>query len=249
MSKMFECSWKMADPTVERLVIGAIVGFEEHSLEMVKLLEQYGADLHTVYTNELTGQPMNALGEAVGWDKEDVAEYLRSKGCVMPPTAPAVKVVSSLEDEVVLHFAENFGPVLPQSVFEIVPTEPRITVRIIPPSDNRNHVTLFTTGLSNHAMVVPKGLEEFQYAELFVHSRPTGIIRIFTIRCTVGRSNGCARWLSTYRNNTWLPAPVTIFANGDPPQPLGPNVPFTALLLLTEKQFTAAMAGRFNCTA
>ncbi|GIW82856.1 MAG: hypothetical protein KatS3mg105_4663 [Gemmatales bacterium] len=73
-----------ADPHLERLVITAIVGDNQHSLELVKLLEEHGADLHAVYTNEITNEPMNALSAAIDWGKDDVAEYLRSKGAVLP---------------------------------------------------------------------------------------------------------------------------------------------------------------------
>jgi hypothetical protein len=34
-----------------------------------------------------------------------------------------------------------------------------------------------------------------------------------------------------HEHNTWLGGPVTVIANGDPPQPLGPGCPFAALLL------------------
>jgi hypothetical protein len=61
-----------ANPNLHRPVIAAIVGIHEHSLEMLQLLEQAGADLHRVYLNELRNQPMNALTEAIAWEKKDV---------------------------------------------------------------------------------------------------------------------------------------------------------------------------------
>jgi hypothetical protein len=75
-----------ADPNKGRCLITAITGLKRCSLENVKLLEQYGADLHRVYLNELSKTPMNALETAVAWGKKDVEAYLRSKGCVMPTT-------------------------------------------------------------------------------------------------------------------------------------------------------------------
>ncbi|GIW82854.1 MAG: hypothetical protein KatS3mg105_4661 [Gemmatales bacterium] len=73
-----------ADASREHYVIDAIVGDNQHSLELVKLLEEHGADLHAVYMNEITNEPMNALSAAIDWGKDDVAEYLRSKGAVLP---------------------------------------------------------------------------------------------------------------------------------------------------------------------
>jgi hypothetical protein len=40
-----------------------------------------------------------------------------------------------------------------------------------------------------------------------------------------------------YDHRTWLGGAVTIIANGDPPEPLAPNVKFTSLMLLAERQF------------
>jgi ankyrin repeat protein len=67
-----------------REVIGALTGTKLNCLAVVKLLEQYGADLHRVFNNEMTGRPMNALSEAIVWGKQDVVDYLRSKGAVLP---------------------------------------------------------------------------------------------------------------------------------------------------------------------
>lgn len=78
-----------ADPNSHKIVIAAITGVKQNSLAMVKLLEKHGADLHRDFINELTNQPMNALSTAIDWGKDDVAEYLRSKGAVMPSASNA----------------------------------------------------------------------------------------------------------------------------------------------------------------
>ena len=57
----------------------------EQNPDLIKLLEQYGTDLHRVFVNHYTGRPMNALSTAIDWGMDDVAEYLRSKGAVLPP--------------------------------------------------------------------------------------------------------------------------------------------------------------------
>jgi ankyrin repeat protein len=76
----------------DREVIMAVAGNKKHSLEMVRLLEQYGADLHRVFMNEVTGEPMNALSTALDWETQDVVAYLKSKGAQVPPK-PAGKSV------------------------------------------------------------------------------------------------------------------------------------------------------------
>lgn len=86
-----------ADPNHGRTILGAIAGNRKGSLEKVKLLESYGVDLHQVFVNHQTKNkdPMNALSTAVLWEKEDVAEYLRSRGCVMPTPAPSKPSLSN----------------------------------------------------------------------------------------------------------------------------------------------------------
>ncbi|WP_442481590.1 ankyrin repeat domain-containing protein [Aeoliella sp. SH292] len=76
-----------ANPNQGRQIISAITG-NKHSLELVQLLEAYGADIHREFLNEHTGQQMNALSTALDWGKEDVAEYLKSRGCVLPGQSP-----------------------------------------------------------------------------------------------------------------------------------------------------------------
>lgn len=226
-----------ANPNVGRVVIGAIVGTHRHSLELVQLLHQYGADLHQVYTNELTGGTMNALGEAVRWGKQDVAEYLRAQGCVMPPSEQLPQRRDDLDAEVVAYFEEHFGPVRREAILEVVPTEPRVAVRIIPPDSNRRYVTLFSTGMSSHAMDVPSGKEEFRFGEVFIQlpgdwnysdlHNPEHGWPIAWLRSVAQYSHQGKRGLEG----------ATVIANGNPPQPLGPDAAFTALLLLAERRF------------
>ncbi|MEI7687604.1 MAG: ankyrin repeat domain-containing protein [Planctomycetota bacterium] len=81
---LLECG---ANPNGKRCVIAAVSGVSENSLDMLKLLEKHGADLNRVEMNEITGEPMNALSEAIAWDKADVVAYLRSKGVQLPNTS------------------------------------------------------------------------------------------------------------------------------------------------------------------
>ena len=74
-----------ANPNVERLVLTPLCGTVKHrSLEAMKLLEEFGVDLHAVFQDEIVNRQINALSMAVGNRKDDVAKYLKSKGCKMP---------------------------------------------------------------------------------------------------------------------------------------------------------------------
>ncbi|GIW82857.1 MAG: hypothetical protein KatS3mg105_4664 [Gemmatales bacterium] len=247
-----------ADPNRHKTVITAIVGMNEHSLELVKLLEEHGADLHAVYMNEITNEPMNALSAAIDWGKDDVAEYLRSKGAVLPTVEKlgnnsagddsVPDQTNLLADEVKAYFKENFGPVNPLALVEIVPTTwPPISIHVIPASEERKHITLFTTGMSDEPMTVPepggeddRWMLDYRWAEIYIQlpadwdlsnlGDPKWRWPIDWLRSTAAYPHA---------NETWLGGPVTIIANGDPPEPLSPNTNFTSLLLLADKWFTS----------
>lgn len=80
---------KGSKPDAERVVIAAIAGEHEHSLELVQLLEKYGADIHREMVNELADKPMNALSTAIAYGRQDVVDYLKSRGAKMPDAKPA----------------------------------------------------------------------------------------------------------------------------------------------------------------
>src|SRR5262249_47535470 len=75
-----------ANPNHGRTVFRALTGDKKNSLEVIKLLEQHGVDLHQVFVNELSQEkePMNALSVAIAWGKDDVAQYLKSRDAVLP---------------------------------------------------------------------------------------------------------------------------------------------------------------------
>ncbi len=65
-------------------VIAAITSNNKNCLEIIKLLEEHGADLYRVVENEQTKQPMNPLSVSIAYGKDDVAAYLRSQNAALP---------------------------------------------------------------------------------------------------------------------------------------------------------------------
>lgn len=228
-----------ANPTSDRHIIGAIVG-NKHSLELVQLLEEYGADIHEEFVNEHTGEMINALSTAVDWGKEDVVEYLRSRGCVMPGQPPQTAkpaAPQSLDDEVVEFFQNHFGPVRKQSLVEIVPTEPAIAVHVIPSSKDRDRVTLFTTGMSSEPMNVASGDESFALGEIFIE-----LPGDWPYQQIDSPEHGWPihwlRWMAKapHQHDTAL-GPAMIVTRQKRPQPIAPGVRFDGMLLLAEREF------------
>lgn len=242
-----------ANPNGNRALIGAINNDDPQvSLEILKLLVEHGADINRVFPwGEDEKLHFTPLSWAAFSGKHEIAEYLRSQGATMPPgqTDPGPPTI---DDQVVAYFAGKLGPVQPQSLQEIVPTGLPIAIHVVPPSEGRNHITLFTTGMSHQPMTVPSGSEQLQYAELAVNLPADwplpGLPKSRSVfgwlkkskepdEAAIRRSLWPFQWLRTiarypHDSQTWLGGAAVIFSNGEPPEPLAPGIPFTSWLLM-----------------
>lgn len=232
-----------ADPNIGRPLISAINRDEPScALELVKLLVDHGADLNRFFPwfgDESFGFTPLTFAEAHG--KTEIAEYLRSKGAVLPPPQPK-KVPANREQEIVVHFEKQFGPVRPAALREIVPSGLPVAIHVIPPTENHQQLTLFTTGMSEHAMDVPERCDDYRYAELVIHLPADWPLT----KKSLGdpKYNWPFRWLQeTARypreNQTWLGGPFTIIAS-DPPQRLAPNTKLAAMMLAAKSEMHCA---------
>ena len=211
---------------------------EEEILAIVKLLVEHGVDVNRVY--EIYGDPNNTF-TALEWasGRPAIEAYLRSKGAVdrvkPAPEVDAENPAAAVE----AYFDENFGSVWKKSLGEIVPSsDVPVRIHIIPAAKDRNHVTLFTTGMSARPMTVPDGGEEYALAELFIQLPATWPMT--KVALADPRHGWPFHWLRSvaaypHQNGTWLGGPATVIANGDPPEPLGPGVRFTCLFLMAER--------------
>lgn len=141
---------------------------------------------------------------------------------------------------IVAYFEDYFGPVDKRALIEIVPTEPPIAVHVISPAGDRQHITLFTTGMSSRPMNVPEGEDEWKYAELFIQLPGDWNYAELgdpNLGWPILRLRSLAKY--PHQIGTWLGGPVTVVSNEDPPEPIAPNARFDSLLLLAEHQVKA----------
>lgn len=233
-----------ANPNVGRTLIAAInVEPDELALEFVKLLVEHGADINRSFPwfgdDKLSFTP---LSWAEMKEKKAIVAYLRSTtGAPAQAKKPEKKTTpKTLADEVVAYIEKEFGPVQPQALIEIVPTALPVAIHLVRPGNGRNHLTLFTTGMSERAMTVPKGNEEYRFAELFIQLPADWPL---TKKGLSDPNYGWpVEWLRSiakypHENGSWLGGPVTIIANGEPPGRLAPKINFTSFLLMAEKDF------------
>jgi hypothetical protein len=225
-----------ADPSACRMLIGAL-NAKENSFELVKLLVEHGADVNQVWRfgDEEKGFLFNALSWAIDGGRHDIAAYLRAHGAVIPPEEQAGPPTSAAE-QIVAHFERQFGKVDKRALQEIVPTsDPPIAIHRIGPTEERNSVILFTTGMSNEPMIVPEGGEEFALAELVIELPADWPLAKNAL------ANPSHRWpvdwlrrVAAYPRNeqTWLGGMIAVMANADPPDQFAPDCRFTSMLLL-----------------
>ncbi len=122
------------------------------------------------------------------------------------------------------HIERRVGPidfVLHESQSHLV----RIDVHHVPPRNGRNFHTLATSGMSDRAMSVPRGMPHLAYGELFLL-----VPREWDV--SIGWPIRLLRELARYphERETWLGCGHTI-RNGESADPLGSEVPFGAALL------------------
>ncbi len=137
-----------ADPNVGRLLFSTIGKKDEaEELEMIKLLLAHGIDINQEFQWFDTDASFTPLEFAEMHDRPQIAKLLREHGAKerSPQPRPEPKTRS---DEVVVHLEKQYGPVRPDALIEIVPTGMPISIHMIPPTEEHQRLTLFTTGMS-----------------------------------------------------------------------------------------------------
>ncbi|AMV28183.1 Suppressor of fused protein (SUFU) [Gemmata sp. SH-PL17] len=206
------------------------------SVKMTQLLLDRGADPNVSWGSP----PTSVLSKALDRGRTEVAELLLAHGAT--PTAPAPESPVTLREEIVRHFALRIGPVEPLSIAEIVPGEVAVSVHIVPPAPGHGYLLLFTTGMSDRALTVPAGREDDRYAELVLLLPSDWKLNPDSLADS--RSGWAIEWLRRaahffHEHRTWIGPGYGILANGSPPQPLAPGLPFDSLLLFHPESGTA----------
>lgn len=240
--------WRGADPSLGRPLTEAITRPKD-AIRWVRLLVEHGADIRATFHpyNDAGLSEVSILRWAETHGNTEVVTYLRSLlGGEVSAEASRKSAGSkgSAASEIVEHFAQQYAPVGPLSMQEIVPSGMPIAIRVIRPTERHRHLTLFTIGMCEEAMTAPAEhliyrVEEYRFAELLIHLPPDWPLDPQAL--AKPEFNWPIHWLRNlarypHEHQTWLGGPFVMIANGDPPEPLAPRCPFVALMLAAKSE-------------
>jgi len=130
------------------------------------------------------------------------------------------------------HIEKHIGPI--ENVFhEIISDLVHVDVYCIKPTLERNFYTLVTSGMSDKAMTVPEGLEEFRFAELMICLPPDWQLSQDGFKDEA--NYWPVRWLKKlarlpHEYDTWLGYGHTI-PNGDPEESFAYNTKLSCMMI------------------
>ena len=143
-------------------------------------------------------------------------------------------------DHIIATVSQEFGNVHSHAIHAIIPAEAglNISINVIPPTASCPFITLFTTGLSDQAMNVPKGQDQFQYSELIMHL-PPGWPLPQEDALQPQEWFWPFEWLAKlayypHLHNTWLGGATAIMAPEEKPRRLAPNTTLSCFMLLAD---------------
>ncbi len=210
-----------------------ISAIQSKSLKMVKLMLERGADLNAQWDSP----PMNPLKFAETYGHDEIAEYLRSQGALHPGMQTQVNIGTiDAHKEILEHVRRHIGEPNSLALNEIVPGLVSVAIHVIPQTYDGECMALVTSGMSDRPMTVPKGAEQFQYAELIILLPLDWPLDEQSLKDE--NYYWPVEWLRRiahlpHENDTWV-YDEHIVSNGDPPKPFASNTQQVAMLVLNQ---------------
>ncbi|MGG4147594.1 suppressor of fused domain protein, partial [Paenibacillus algorifonticola] len=158
-----------------------------------------------------------------------MAKYLQTAENSVHSTAK--HVTKHQQAEVLQHITDCLGPIS-QTIGEATAGgNVQINIHIIYPSDERNYITLVTSGMSDGPIDESEKGEKYKYAELLLKLPANWPIN----QWKDDKCNWPIHWLRRlailpHLHEGWLNEYVTI-PNGEPPQPLASNTQLSCIIL------------------
>jgi hypothetical protein len=140
---------------------------------------------------------------------------------------------SAQSNQLICNHIEQYIGVIDNVFKEVISDVLSIDILIVAPTPNRNYYTLITSGMSEFAMQVPDGAEEYQYTELMICLPPTWKLSDEAFKDE--RNYWPVRALKTtarfpHEYHTWLYMGHTL-VNGNPVQPYSEDTGFEGIFV------------------
>ncbi|EOQ28978.1 TPA: suppressor of fused domain protein [Bacillus thuringiensis] len=208
----------------------------EH-VDIAKLLIESGIDTKVKYSGE-SMKDIDALTFAMEQGQLEIVKLLENQKELTTTIAEVNDNNQDYHDEILEHVTKYFGTIQ-NTIIEIVPgSNVSVNIHIIPPSMNKDFVTLVTTGMSDVPMGYSNEESEFKYAELLLKLPSSWL---------VGKENmedknyyWPLEWLRKVAHiphiyDGWL-AEGVILPNGEPPQPFASNTNLSCIMVCRPKE-------------
>lgn len=205
-------------------------------VDIAKLLIESGIDTCVKYNGE-SMKNMDALTYAREQGQTEIANLLEAMS-----ESITIEVNNNDEPnqhgEIMEHVAKYFG-LASDTISEIIPgSRVAVNIHIIPPSKERDFITLVTTGMSDYPMDNSEEANDYKYAELLLKLPSNWPIN----KNDMSDQNNYwpLGWLRKTAHiphiyNGWLNEGV-ILPNGEPPMPFVPNTKLSCIMVCKPKE-------------
>ncbi|MFJ5772511.1 suppressor of fused domain protein [Psychrobacillus sp. NPDC093180] len=200
-------------------------------VEIANLLIESGIDTDIKYSGE-SKKNMDALTFAKEQGQEEIMKLLEDKKG-FSTTTTAKDNSKDHQDKILEHLVKHIGNIK-NTISETVPgSRVSVNIHIIPPSINKEFITLVTTGMSDEPMIFTEKENELKYAELLLKLPSSWKVEEDNLN---DQNNGWPfRWLRKVAHiphiyDGWLEEGV-ILPNGEPPQPFASDTKLSSILV------------------
>ncbi|MFS1514347.1 suppressor of fused domain protein [Chengkuizengella sp. SCS-71B] len=206
-------------------------------VDIAKLLIESGIDTDVKYSGE-SKKDRDALTFAKELGEKEIIKLLESQKGWSTTVTKTNENIQDHHDEILEHVAKYFGSIK-NTISETVPgSRVSVHIQIIPPTLNKDFITLVTTGMSDEPMDYSDKESVFKYAELLLKLPSSWIVEEDIMKdqnnyWPLGWLRKVAHIPHIY--DGWLEEGV-ILPNGEPPQPFAPNTKLSCILVCRPKE-------------
>ncbi|MFU1992785.1 hypothetical protein CN918_03905 [Priestia megaterium] len=199
---------------------------------IAELLIESGIDTNVTYSGE-SMREVGALTFAKEQGQKEIVKLLESQRGLSTDVTTTNHTDQDRHIEVLNHITKQFGPI-EDTISETVPgSRVSVTIHIIPPSVNKDFVTLVTTGMSDEPMDYSDEERTFKYAELLLKLPSSWVVEKDNMKdpnhyWPFGWLRNVAHIPHLY--DGWLEEGV-ILPNGEPPQPFASNTKLSCVMI------------------